>query len=128
MDRNIKETKQRLKKQGAAYDKFVKSPEFNKLSKEEQSKSLADFFIRNNMKSPLEERKRQGKRVSKLLQQQKDQRKKLVEEMEKLSNRVKEKAAKKISRKAKIGAAIGAATALGTGAGLYALGKKKEKE
>ena len=124
LDRNIKETKQR----GAAYDKLVKSPEFNKLSKEEQSKSIADFFIRNNTKSSFEERQRQDKRVSKLLQQQKDQRKKLVEEMKKLSNRVKEKAAKKIGRKAKIGVAIGTAATLGTGAGLYALGKKKEKE
>ena len=121
LDRNIKETKQR----GAAYDKLVKSPEFNKLSEEEQSKSLADFF---NTKSSFKERQRQDKRVSKLLQQQKDQRKKLVEEMKKLSNRVKEKAAKKIGRKAKIGVAIGTAATLGTGAGLYALGKKKEKE
>lgn len=127
LDRNIKETKQRLKKQGA-YDKFVNSPEFNKLSKEEQSKSLADFVIKNHVELPSEVRQRQEKRVGKLLQQQEDQRKKLVKEMEKLSNKVKEKAAKKISRKAKIGAAIGAATALGTGAGLYALGKKKEKE
>ena len=69
LDRNIKEAKQR----GAAYDKLVKSPEFNKLSEEEQSKSLADFF---NTKSSFKERQRQDKRVSKLLQQQKDQRKK----------------------------------------------------
>lgn len=75
LDRNIKETKQRLKKQGA-YDKFVKSPEFNKLSKEEQSKSLADFFINNNTKSSFEERSRQDKRVGKLLQQQKRSKKK----------------------------------------------------
>ncbi len=121
LDRNIKKIKQR----GAAYDKLVKSPEFIKLSEEEQSKSIADFF---NTKSSFKERQRQDKRVSKLLQQQKDQRKKLVEEMKKLSNRVKEKAAKKIGRKAKIGVAIGTAATLGTGAGLYALGKKKEKE
>lgn len=127
MDRYTKEIKQRLKKQGA-YDKFVNSPEFNKLSKEEQSKSLADFVIKNHVEFPSDVRQRQEKRVGKLLQQQEDQRKKLVKEMEKLTNKVKEKAAKKISRKAKIGAAIGAATALGTGAGLYALGKKKEKE
>ena len=122
LDRNIKEAKQRR----AAYDKLVKSPEFIKLSEEEQSKSLADFF--NTKTSFTKERQRQDKRVSKLLQQQKDQRKKLVEEMKKLSNRVKEKAAKKIGRKAKIGVAIGTAATLGTGAGLYALGKKKEKE